>query len=90
MHALLAQAGIHRPADLAKRLGLTRQYAHRLWTGQQPISRKMARRIAAQTGLDANALLIADVQKPLDTPKGRPISQHLRGVKPRRPADVKL
>ena len=68
MHALLA-AGIHRLADLAKRLGLTRQYAHRLWTGQQPISRKMARRIAAQTGLDANALLIADVQKPLDTPK---------------------
>jgi plasmid maintenance system antidote protein VapI len=75
LHALLAQVGIHRPADLAKCLGLTRQYAHRLWTGQQPISRKMARRIAAQTGLDANALLIADAQKPLDTPKGRPMSQ---------------
>jgi transcriptional regulator with XRE-family HTH domain len=72
LHELLAQAGIYRPRDLAERIGITRQYAHLIWTGQQPLSRKMARRIAEKTGLDPRALLIAEVPMPPDTPRGRP------------------
>jgi transcriptional regulator with XRE-family HTH domain len=72
LHQLLAQAGIHRPRDLAEKVGITRQYASLLWRGKQPMSRKMAGRIAEQTGLDARALLIAEVPPPEDTPRGRP------------------
>lgn len=72
LHELLASVGIHRPADLAARIGLTRQYAHVLWSGKQPMSRKMAKRIADKTGLDVKALLVADVPPPFPAPKGRP------------------
>jgi transcriptional regulator with XRE-family HTH domain len=64
LHQLLAQYQIHRPIDLAKRVGLSRQYAHLLWSGRRPISRAMARRISAATGIPYADLLLAESGTP--------------------------
>ena len=62
MHELFAKYHIHRPVDLAKRVGLSRQYAHLLWTGHRPISRRMAERIATRAR-SANPERIAQATK---------------------------
>jgi transcriptional regulator with XRE-family HTH domain len=72
LHEVFAAVDIHRPIDLARRVGITRQYAHYLWTGVQPISRNMARRIAQATGLPVATLMAAEVLAPPQTPRGRP------------------
>ena len=72
LHEVFAAVDIHRPIDLARRVGISRQYAHYLWTGVQPISRNMARRIAQATGLPVTTLLAAEVLAPPPTPRGRP------------------
>jgi transcriptional regulator with XRE-family HTH domain len=72
LHEVFAAVDIHRPIDLARRIGIRRQYAHALWTGAQPISRNMARRIAQATGLPVATLMAAEVVAPPPTPKGRP------------------
>ena len=72
LHEVFAAADMHRPADLARRVGISRQYAHAIWTGAQPISRNMARRIAQATGLPVATLMAAEVVSPPKTPKGRP------------------
>jgi transcriptional regulator with XRE-family HTH domain len=64
LHELFAKYHIHRPVDLAKRVGLSRQYAHLLWTGYRPISRRMAQRIAEATKIPYTALLTATPPTP--------------------------
>jgi transcriptional regulator with XRE-family HTH domain len=64
LHELFAKYHIHRPIDLAKRVGLSRQYAHLLWTGYRPISRRMAQRIAEATKIPYTALLTATPPTP--------------------------
>jgi transcriptional regulator with XRE-family HTH domain len=49
---------------VAKRIGLSRQYAHLLWTGHRPISRRMAERIAAATKIPYTALLTSTTPTP--------------------------
>jgi hypothetical protein len=72
LHEVFAAADIHRPADLVHRVGLRRQYAHAIWTGAQPLSRQMARRIAQATGLPYAMLMGAEVLARQPVPKGRP------------------
>jgi transcriptional regulator with XRE-family HTH domain len=77
LHELFAKYHIHRPVDLAKRVGLSRQYAHLLWTGHRPISRRMAERIAEATKIPYTALLTAipptpPPRKPRKALEGRP------------------
>jgi transcriptional regulator with XRE-family HTH domain len=69
LHELFAKYHIHRPVDLAKRVGLSRQYAHLLWPGHRPISRRMAERIAEATKIPYTALLTA---KPPTPPPRKP------------------
>jgi transcriptional regulator with XRE-family HTH domain len=64
LHELFAKYHITRPVDLAKRVGLSRQYAHLLWTGRRPISRRMAERIAAATKIPYTRLLTATTPTP--------------------------
>jgi transcriptional regulator with XRE-family HTH domain len=72
LHLLLAKHGIFRPIDLAKRAGLSRQYAQMLWAGHRDISRAMARKISAATGIPYADLLLAEKVTPPPTPRGRP------------------
>jgi transcriptional regulator with XRE-family HTH domain len=72
LHELFAKYHIHRPVDLAKRVGLSRQYAHLLWTGHRPISRRMAERIAQATKIPYTALLTAPPPSPPPRKPRRP------------------
>ena len=72
MHELFAKYHIHRPVDLAKRHRLSRQYAHLLWTGHRPISRRMAERIAQATKIPYTALLTATPPTPSPRKPRRP------------------
>jgi transcriptional regulator with XRE-family HTH domain len=72
LQELLARHGIHRPIDLARRTGMTRQYAALLMSGQRVMSRAMADRIGKALGIPANDVLIAEVVKPPRAPRGRP------------------
>ena len=66
---LFKEYGIHRPIDLAKRTGLSRQYAHLIWTGARGISRKMARKIEQTAGIPYEQLMAAEPLLP--TPRRR-------------------
>ena len=57
---LLIEKGIKRPVDFARTVGLTRQYAHLLWTGQRLITRTMAKKIYDATGIPIPDLLMAE------------------------------
>lgn len=58
-HDLFAEYQIFRPIDLSKRARLSRQYAHLIWTGARGITRKMARKIEAATGIPYDRLMAA-------------------------------
>lgn len=64
MHELFAQYHIHRQVDLVKRVGLTKSYAHLLWHGHRKISRRMAERISAATGIPVADLITAEPPTP--------------------------
>jgi transcriptional regulator with XRE-family HTH domain len=83
LHELFAKYHIHRPVDLAKRVGLSRQYAHLLWTGHRPISRRMAERIAEATKIPHTALLTATPP----TPPPRKSRKALQGREPTPPKE---
>ena len=69
---LFIRHGIQRPSDLAKKVGLTRQYAHLLWTGKRLISRKMAQRIEAKTGIPYVDLMVTEPGPLPKIQRGRP------------------
>ena len=46
MRELCESRGIMRPIDFAKQTGLSKAYAHLLWTGKRLVGRKMALRLA--------------------------------------------
>jgi len=75
LHELFAKYHIHRPIDLANRVGLSRQYAHLLWTGHRPISRRMAHPLAEPTKIPYTALLTARTPTP---PPRKPRRQQAR------------
>ena len=57
---LLIRKGITRPIEFARTVGLTRQYAHLLWTGQRLVTRTMAKKIHEATGIPIPDLLMAE------------------------------
>jgi hypothetical protein len=73
LHELFAKYHLHGPVDLAKRVSLSRQYAHLLWTGHRPISRRMAECTAAATEIPYTALLTATPPTPPRTPRRREV-----------------
>jgi Cro/C1-type HTH DNA-binding domain len=59
---LLISKGIKRPIDFARKTGLSRQYAHALWSGDRLVSRKMARRLAPI--LDVSPEMLVMLERP--------------------------
>jgi hypothetical protein len=64
LHELFYDYHIHRPIDLAKRVGLPRSYVHLLWHGYRKISRYMAEKISAATGIPVADLITAEPPTP--------------------------
>jgi transcriptional regulator with XRE-family HTH domain len=79
LYLLLAKHGIHRPIDLARRAGMSRQYAQLLWSGRLEMSTKMARKIATATGIPYAELITAERAPPPPTPRGRPRKEPIDG-----------
>jgi transcriptional regulator with XRE-family HTH domain len=64
---LAAKAGVQSSGELGRRLGLTRQHAHRLWSGRDPIGLRLMRQIKEAYGISLDELAEVDEAVP-----GRP------------------
>jgi transcriptional regulator with XRE-family HTH domain len=80
LDTLLAQHGIHRPADLADVLGVSLSYAWQLLHGRRKFTTTHALRLYHDRGVPIHALLEAQV-RPTSVPRGRRL-KHLSPPKP--------
>jgi transcriptional regulator with XRE-family HTH domain len=56
---LLIKKGIRSQSDFARKIGLSRQYAHLLWSGKRRVSVRMAERIHQKTKIPMAKLILA-------------------------------
>ena len=55
--------GIMRPIDFAKQTGLSKAYAHLLWTGKRLVGRKMALRLAPIFNVPPETLIMLEAPR---------------------------
>lgn len=60
MRDLCEQHGIYRPIDLARQAGISRAYAHLLWTGKRLIGRKLAKKLAPVFQMSPESLIMME------------------------------
>ncbi len=60
MREFCEQRGMKRPIDLAKSTGLSKAYAHLLWTGKRLVGRKMALRLAPIFNVQPETLVMLE------------------------------
>lgn len=63
MRELCEQHGIHRPIDLARQAGISKAYAHLLWTGKRLVGRKMALKLAPVFKVSPETLVMLEAPR---------------------------
>jgi transcriptional regulator with XRE-family HTH domain len=64
MRELCERHGIKRPIDLARQAGISKAYAHLLWTGKRLVGRKMALRLAPVFQVPPETLIMLGAPRP--------------------------
>lgn len=79
IYELCAVLGIYRPIDLARRAGISKAYAHLLWTGKRLVGRKLAKKLAPVFQMSPESLIMMEPppkrlshHTPPDTPAEEP------------------
>jgi transcriptional regulator with XRE-family HTH domain len=63
MRELCEQHGILRPIDLARQAGISKAYAHLLWTGKRLVGRKMALKLAPVFKVPPETLIMLEAPR---------------------------
>jgi transcriptional regulator with XRE-family HTH domain len=60
MRELCQQHGLVRPIDFARAAGISKAYAHLLWTGKRLVGRKMAKKLAPVFNMAPEQLIMLE------------------------------